>query len=454
VTALLLLALGLHACRTGERDAPAARSAATVPAPDALAGAQRPTEAGDSSEAAGAPAASDPAPQGVAPGERATLRARSELGVPLHARAEDSAVVGRLPDGAEVTVLATLSGGRWLEIEHAPVAGPEGPRRRSFIVRRYLRVAEAAASLPPEDAVLGRARCLEALASQRPPASPRLAAYNVRWFPDGAPGSAAKGPGTDLEWLACTLAATGAEAVALQEWKQNARAVAAAEKVLSHLERLTGHRWQRALDACPSESVQHVGVLWDTARATLLGSRTIAELNPRGSACADSLRPGLGAALRLSDGTELELVSIHAKSGTERRSLELRRTTRAALAPLTADSPRPLVLAGDFNTMGCPRCSPPVSASDDRSELAASAQRAGLTLVALEPACTHYYRGEPGLLDGFVVDARLASRITRAWPSGYCAALGCGEMPASEPAELGALSDHCPVVLQLGAKAP
>lgn len=312
----------------------------------------------------------------------------------------------------------------------------------------------AASGEGPSDSLQG---CLAALALENSQATaargPRLATFNVKWFPDLGPGKKAPShPGTDLEWLACLIALTRAEAVAVQEFKRIPRARQAAGQLLGHLDRMTGGAWDLAFDNCPNEATQHVGILNDQKRSSSDWShRTLAELNPHGEACKDSLRPGLAADLTLSDGTKVTFVSVHLKSGTEVRSRGLRQKSFDTLVNLAPAPEHLLVVAGDLNSMGCPTCTPSLDASAERREMQRVAREHGLDLPAVDPPCSHHFERGSTLLDGFVVSDSLA--VAGVHASGHCQATRCSTARRASPVER-AVSDHCPVVLELAARAP
>jgi len=284
----------------------------------------------------------------------------------------------------------------------------------------------------------------------------RIGTWNVRWFPDGVPGKRpSRGAGTDLEWLACAIALLDVDVLAVQEWKTHPAAAAATARLTAALDRATRGRWRAAFDDCENGPGQHVGLLYDESRVTARALRTYAGLNPHGVACQDQLRPGFGAHLRFPGGLDLHVISVHLKSGSDRRSLTLRQRSLAALPSVLAEAraavaDEDVLFAGDFNTMGCGRCSPavppPAELQDFRQRLAG----AGLRAVPPTSACTHYYQGVGALLDHFVVGGELAEL-----PGGAVAEVGgvCGEIACAPRRQRSLveqrLSDHCPLVLTL-----
>ncbi|HSC87109.1 MAG TPA: hypothetical protein VLC09_07560, partial [Polyangiaceae bacterium] len=152
-----------------------------------------------------------------------------------------------------------------------------------------------------------------------------MASFNVRWFPDGKPGKQAPSHGgTDAEWLGCVLADLDVDAIAVQEFKTLPRAQEVLARVLAELDRLSGGSWRAGFDDCPTPATQHVGILYDSRRVRAGAPRVVAELNPHGEKCKDTLRPGYELALTWPGGQALRFVSVHFKSEADARSLGLR----------------------------------------------------------------------------------------------------------------------------------
>jgi endonuclease/exonuclease/phosphatase family metal-dependent hydrolase len=199
-----------------------------------------------------------------------------------------------------------------------------------------------------------------------------------------------------------------------------------------------------------------VGLLFDRKRVQARQVRTYAEINPHGEPCKDSLRPGHGAHLTFPGGLSLHVVSLHLKSGTERRSLDLRQRSVQSLSKVyqlaQAQLPDPdVVFAGDWNTMGCARCSPKLSGAEEIAELSRSLEILDPRLTLVQGhGCSHFYRGRPGLLDHFAVSPSLGAAVASV--SGYCGVRDCKAFE-TDPEAYHAISDHCPVVLELADRA-
>ena len=417
-----------------------------------------PASVGPTASALPAARPSGERPPGV---PKVKLRATHPDGVPLHPAENSSAVSGRLADGTEVEVLSKSADGRWFEVRAAD--GTHG-----FVTRRYVAGAPAApaapaAALDGDSPWASQAACERALTAgrklERPDGVVRLGTWNVRWFPDGKPGKGHAGQGTNLPWLACIIAWSNVDALAVQEFKTNPRARAAVDELRRLLDGHTAGQWAAAFDDCPNLDAQHVGLVYDSKRATAKGATTVGVINPHGEACKDSLRPGFSMHLTFPKGLDFHFVSVHTKSGSDRRSIGLREKTLAALADahrvlMGVEHESDVLLAGDFNTMGCKDCSPAIPAAD---ELAATDRALGALStryrrVPSSAQCSEYYKGHGTLLDHFVASASFAELGPDAQTrvSGLCGDAACAAAPTGGPrAAERELSDHCPLFLDI-----
>ncbi len=387
---------------------------------------------------------------------RVTLVAKNEAGVPLHSTPGQTAVSARLPDGTEVLVIEKSSDKHWLHVRKP--GGASGWCTERYVAGSSRPVAPAA-RLPDASPWASRAACEAALSKKkpRPAGSVRLATWNIRWFPDGKPGKGRSNEdGTDIDWLACAIAWLDVDAIALQEIKTNEHAGQRSRALLTSLSRASGGKWRLETDECENRDGQHVALLIDEKKLVEKSVGQLASLNPNGQACKNQLRPGLGAYLTSKGGLDFHFVSVHAKSGSERRSFDLRQRSlrgiaaaRSELLARVADSD--VVIAGDFNTMGCSKCSVPVSSAEEISGMdrALSDLPTPFRRVPTDGACTERSSHGEALLDHFVVSRSMAELepSVRAVVAGICREAACGA-PRELPAEA-RLSDHCPVVLEI-----
>jgi endonuclease/exonuclease/phosphatase family metal-dependent hydrolase len=333
--------------------------------------------------------------------------------------------------------------------------------RRPSVGKRTQTVAEA--TVTNLDAFHSPEDCLTLLRrgerASRVTGTVRIASWNVRWFPDGVPGNPTQASrATDVDWMACAIGWMNVDAVALAEIKSKPRSELALERLTARLDELTNGKYVVHTDDCPDENGQHVAWLVNQQRVTASDWQLHASINPNGNACAGQLRPGLGVKLRFASGLDLHAIAVHLKSGVEPRDIELRRTSidgiERALASVTAQSgDADVLVAGDFNTMGCRGCS-------EVSRSAAEASWLDTRLKAFHPearrvpsdlGCSLYYQRQPSLLDHFIVTTAMQEAPVGqvATVYGHCRELGCEAYSGKEPEAVLHLSDHCPIVLAL-----
>ncbi|MCC7542407.1 MAG: endonuclease/exonuclease/phosphatase family protein [Deltaproteobacteria bacterium] len=303
----------------------------------------------------------------------------------------------------------------------------------------------------------------------------RVGSWNLRWFPDGSPGrTSTRVQPTNVEWLACTIAAMRLDVLAVQEVLQNESGRRGLARLIEQLDRHTGGQWQQALDGCAGDGFLHVGLLWNRRRVEASQLAVIGVINPRGSigpdgvdrpaagpsggACVGGLRPAMRAYFRRTGGgADFAMLAVHLDSGTEQRDYDNRRRSVAAIARLFGEvdpgrEDDDVIVAGDFNTMGCADCSPRVSAEE---EVALLERELGSPRRPFRRArasgCTQRSSRGPARLDHVFATSWMRELLDSPAPrvDGYCA-LGeapgtCGpRSPARAETEL---SDHCPVVV-------
>jgi predicted extracellular nuclease len=290
---------------------------------------------------------------------------------------------------------------------------------------------------------------------------PRVGTWNIRWFPLGTASGKDPERHTDVPWLACAIAALEVDVLAMQEITQGPRGRAAVLDLIEALDARTGGKHRFEVDECPGDGRQHIGFLYDERRVKLSQVRMVAAVNPGASACDRNLRPGLAAYARFASGPDLHLLTAHLDSGQTERDYGHRARSVArlgeALAELRRDEPdADAVVLGDFNTMGCKKCSGgEVTADQELEQIDAALAASELRRLTLPEGrqCSHYYGNRAGLLDHALADTRM-QELARVPVDvfGPCRELGCERVPSTfGPASIERLSDHCPLVVELVA---
>jgi endonuclease/exonuclease/phosphatase family metal-dependent hydrolase len=340
--------------------------------------------------------------------------------------------------------------------EHTDVPGSEGEPARA-----PSRTRGARRRVPESSPFHSLAACEAQFAAQPRTRSrgPRIGTWNVRWFPYGASSRRDLTRKTDLRWLACVIASLDVDVLAVQEFVQDPGGRGALIDLRARLDALTGGDWREQLDDCPGGGFQHVGFLFDSKRVQLRAVETLAALNPGKSACDRSLRPGLGAYARFGSGPDLHLVALHLDSGVTARDFGHRVLSVDALERVLpqlarTDADPDLLVLGDFNTMGCKDCVPPVTAEAELARMDGRLRALSLTRLAapVDQACSHYYRGKSGALDHIVAREGMEELASSAVVEvhGPCRDLACGAAAINEDVYAWQyLSDHCPIVIEL-----
>lgn len=279
----------------------------------------------------------------------------------------------------------------------------------------------------------------------------RMATWNLRWFPDGTmPTSGARPKPTNLAWVACAIRYLDVDVLALEEILTHDRAKAALSEVVARLNALSGGDWRAAIDPCESPNAQHQGFLYDAKRVRASHLRHFDWRE--GDRCNLSRRPAYVGYFELASGLDVHVAAVHAKSGEDGRSYDLRAEALGELDRLRDEAARvrpdaDVVVLGDFNTMGSRERGK--DATEEISALDAIVAREGFRRVRTDLFCSEYHQGEGKLLDQVLVSRAMdEAKTARATVSGYCAALRCRPTSAIPRAQV-ELSDHCPVVIDL-----
>ncbi len=296
--------------------------------------------------------------------------------------------------------------------------------------------------------------------AMRTPDVLRVGTWNIRWFPRGRSPDRRNhltAP-TDLAWLTCALVWMQPDILVVQESLTTDKAGDSWTLVRQALERRTGETWQWSVQRCGKPDRHHVGVLWNTHRATLSGIRSLWPLNARAggaqSPCKGGRHPGHYAHVRSPrpSGVDFHLIGLHLKSGATVAAVEERQRALnridGAVAPLL-DTDRDVIILGDLNTMG---------AGDTHSQRAelkyvrrmVAKETPGFDDLRLKPQCSHYFRGRGNWLDHVLVAQDMAEvNVRSARVTGYCAVTECRRIRGEYPLAYQRLSDHCPVIFAI-----
>jgi endonuclease/exonuclease/phosphatase family metal-dependent hydrolase len=409
-------------------------------------------------------------------GDTIQLRATHHLGVPLHALPQPTDNFQRVLDGAQAKVLE-IREGRWHRIRVLP-SGPEG-----WVVAKY--IFRVVTEPPPGGGAAEREAeiwespesCATALQAgarmQRELQNPLVVgSWNVRFFPRGCPAEeSCPESATDLDWLACSIVWMGVDVLAFQEILDTAAARTALAEVVEKLDTLTGGSWQSDLHECGAPGSQHVGFLWNGARAALANRRDEEQLNGAfdgSDPCAGNLRPGRYARVRSVKpaGVDLHLLSVHLDSGRRENDFNHRRAAIAELPNLEIDGrllteigdgqgaagDNDILVVGDWNTMGQ---GPPLEVTAEQEiALFDEELEPGFRRLPVTHGCSEYFQpqGEAelhgGLLDHLVPTLGMEEAASGGRVTGYCAVQACQPF-TDTPSAFETLSDHCPLVVEI-----
>lgn len=278
----------------------------------------------------------------------------------------------------------------------------------------------------------------------------RVVTWNIRFFPE---------PGTDAERVARYLVALDADLIGVQEIAdRNALASLLAQVNDTLAGRPAGssravRNYAVELASSGGHGSQYVGLVYDRNAISLSGVETLPRLQ-----MTDDLRPGLHAVATSSrGGVDFHVIVVHNDSGTEDRDYQNRQrfldSLRVEVAGRQGTDADILVL-GDFNTMGRAAAAglSAIPAEQEIADLDAEVAGMGVQRIHSSPACSEYYRGEPGLLDHVLATTAMqevpGSPISRV--VGFCAEAQCRQLdPSDMPYDYAHVSDHCPVVIDL-----
>jgi hypothetical protein len=290
---------------------------------------------------------------------------------------------------------------------------------------------------------------------------PRIGTWNIRYFPDSQEQPQTdEEKTTDVSWVACAIASLDVDVLAVQEFKKTDVAIQKQGELIEQLNELTSGDWQLQLTPCEPAEVQHPGFLYDATHVTGSNFRELPILNPN-PVCDNVASPGFGGYFKLAGGPDFHLIAVHFTAGNGVNAIEGRDYSFSTLqavvdeaASVVADND--IFFTGDFNTSGCPDCSPKVSSADEVGERAqeVAAMETPLSLLGASESCTRHVDSDPPLMDHFVVSRSTAEVPSGsiAHVSGICEETSCGRLRNWLEDARDRLSDHCPVVLDLSAQ--
>jgi endonuclease/exonuclease/phosphatase family metal-dependent hydrolase len=251
----------------------------------------------------------------------------------------------------------------------------------------------------------------------------RFATFNIEDFPKDA---------RQIEGAFREIGALDAGFVAVQE-------IGEPEVFVREARRRLGGRWSLvSADTRPLGETQprghHIGVLFDTARWQLLGSRVHDETRLEGGRHKPVLE------VRLRGGDEIvRVLVVHLKFGSEGR--EIRARQLAALAGIVREVERcgeRIVVLGDFNA----------TELADRDDLAQLALSTHLVWATESLACSAFWARDDGCPRSRLDHVLMSVKPASVHAAGACATEGC-DWQASCPTYAHEISDHCPVVVNL-----
>lgn len=313
---------------------------------------------------------------------------------------------------------------------------------------------------PHDDTVWTSRSDCEALFTSRGAESraPRIGTWNIRYFPDVSEGPQSDpDEATDVQWLACAIASLETDILVVQEIKNSAAGLAKQAELIERLNELTGGDWRFELDQCEPVDVQHPGFLFDQRRVTGSEFREIPSLNPD-PVCSNFVSPGFAGYFAIEGGPDFHLIAVHAQVGSSQPSFEKRAGIVAALEAATNDavainSDTDVIVAGDFNSVGCEECDPVISNEDEVAILEGTIAdfEVPLALLPGSESCTRV--GGEGYVDHVLTTADMTEvpADSVAHVAGVCEETSCDrEVNWLEDAH-DRLSDHCPVLVDLAA---
>lgn len=289
-------------------------------------------------------------------------------------------------------------------------------RTLAGVLRRFAYRYPRAAALMA--LVLGIVAAAELRYGCRPAGGLRVATFNIQNYPKGPEQEA--GAFQLIRELRAPL-------VGVQEIRDP---IAFAEAARRNL----GPAWTLLFPRSGPE--QRVALLLDGEQVEVLGVWTRDDTVVNGYT-----KPLLDAELKTKQGERLRVLVVHLKAGGA-EYLDIRRAQLARLQRLVDElqlSGERVVLLGDFNS----------TTPEDRDGLAALASSSNLTWTSRDLRCTAYWPRETECRSSALDHVFLTGPAPAAEVGGPCQSEGC-DVGRSCPVFSNKVSDHCPVVVELG----
>ncbi len=286
------------------------------------------------------------------------------------------------------------------------------------------------------DPWFSRAACEKQVGAKLLLARPAGVIRVATWHLGGTPHPGRKG--TDYRWLACTLAWTQADVVAVQGLRAGAPGRVALARLAAALHRRTRSRWGYKLDTCRGRKATSVGLLWNKRRVTASRLQVLGALNPYRRACRRGQRPGVAGYFKAraanGRGVDFYLVSVDLPDNAVLLQRALDGVPSAVEALQRKHNDPDVMLAGAFY------------ARSGWIGRTAARLRPGFRLVPANRVCTQ--RGDrPALVSQILVSGGFAEVPEHA----VSRVVGpCADSCAAGPLHCAkTLSEHCPVVIDL-----
>jgi endonuclease/exonuclease/phosphatase family metal-dependent hydrolase len=200
---------------------------------------------------------------------------------------------------------------------------------------------------------------------------------------------------------------------------------------------------------------QRLAIAWDADVLEMVGQ----PIEIREVALTQGLRPGFAVGLRrLDDAFQFTAIQLHLKSRREGYSTRMEQHAELVewIDRFTAETgARPIVVMGDFNTVGSDR-NAPWQEIEEVDEIYAEI---GCARVPNSTGCTEYWEGggpADGIQKASLLDLVYLCGFEGAVPQArswlHCARADCEDLvsrPGEEDGTFWDVSDHCPVTVDL-----